>query len=264
MLRTRLENDGRAAKLVYFDTNAQSHPCPIDYEAQIHYADNVTHEASVPVLGRVPFVSYIQMLFATVLLSSGQTESSSMDIWRKVKIPFLHPSAGSDWRRVSSAGEVGSTHYTAFVGILVKTSFSANITFSLESSYTQLEALNVTRQPDYGNSYLYYDPLFTMGETSMDLDSMKNDTWYGFDLRPDSIIGSWSIAASNFVDKYWRNSTLMEKRFGWIDIPFDFGTIAAQRLLMFKNETGIEVRPAKLLLHTETGLDPKSMSMMQL
>jgi hypothetical protein len=240
MLRTRYDKDVHPAHLAYFDTNAQFQPSIPDRGEMFN----------PEVMGA--FLSYIKMLFSAALLSSGETKSSSMDVWRNVKIPFLN-SGENDWYNLSGTADsnnADSAFYSALVGIPVNMSRRANATFSLESSYITLDCDDIqqTTVNSYTEEYFSWLKKWDSG-----VPKFRNGTWHGVDIPEDSDIDTWAIAVNNFVDPYWTNDTLMKERFT-VDEASKLGDVQ-RRPSMFENETDIEVEPTKLFLHARPGID---------
>ncbi|KAI8681698.1 hypothetical protein NCS55_00422400 [Fusarium keratoplasticum] len=225
MFGSRLDERGHASTVVYFDTDAESQP---------------SHNDGGPSESHIEFLSFLGTMFGAALLSPKSIKTDSMDVWGNVKIPFLKSHDNDSWQSVSWSPKL--EHHSALVGVPVVNVSMGNTTFSLESSYIDLKCYNLTViETDDVIQYRDFD--------WPDWDSpgpFKNGTWYGFNNTfQDEHRRSWAIALNRFVDVYWANRTLLMQRARAMR-PSSPSEAARTRPAIFANETGIEVKPAKL------------------
>ncbi|KAH6900810.1 hypothetical protein B0T10DRAFT_504545 [Thelonectria olida] len=227
MLDSRLEPRFEPSSIVYFDTDAPSEPANRDPQGSgIEDLEGL--------------LAFFRMLFTAAVLSPEKTKTDPMDLWGNVKIPRLASTAMTGWQNMSWSPKL--EHYAAFVGIPVTNVALGNTTFSLESSYIDLECSNITSTSDFPDDGLFDWP----GWDATDFD---NGTWHGFNVSRGSI-NSWGIALNRFVDPMWSNRTLVDGR---LDNEW-YGSMLT-RPVLFENETGIEAGPTKLFFHTRIGYD---------
>ncbi|KAH6877077.1 hypothetical protein B0T10DRAFT_584460 [Thelonectria olida] len=171
---------------------------------------------------------------------------------RNVKFPFLDTNGGHDWHNLSGNVEnADSAFYSALIGIPINMPLPANATFSLESSYINLECPDVTLSTTQNatGSYFQWPDQGDEGKKEW-----RNGTWGGFDVPEGSVMGAWAIAVDTFVDSYWTNDTLTQERFGLNQETRLLGG-TERRPSMFENETDIEVDQARLNLRAQPGVD---------
>ncbi|KAI8722345.1 hypothetical protein NCS52_00378100 [Fusarium sp. LHS14.1] len=230
MLGSRLDERGHDSNVVYFDTDAESQPSHKELTVGV---SEYTLE----------FLSSLGTMFGAALISPKSIKRDSMDVWGNVKIPFLKSDDNDDWQSISWTSKL--EHYSALVGVPVVNVSMGNTTFSLESSYIDLKCSNITRMDSYGVAQ-YRD--FDWPDWSSP-GPFKNGTWYGFNNTfQDEYRRSWAIALNRFVDVYWANSTLVMER---APDAFNLADAALTRPGAFVNETGIEVKPAKLYFQAQ-------------
>lgn len=182
------------------------------------------------------FNQYIKTIFGALIVSPVSTKIGSMDQWGNVKIPFLpikddNTNVSSEWKDVTY--DTSLERFSSIAGLPVANVPFGNTTFSIESSYVELDCYNASRVP-WAAEWLNY-----MGQ---DIDfnfdkPLPNGTLQGihsYDFDIDNwLIGSWTIALNNFVDDYWTELS----REGWYTNKGPASLI---------QEDGIQVNPTEL------------------
>ncbi|KAF4939115.1 hypothetical protein CGCF245_v004007 [Colletotrichum fructicola] len=177
------------------------------------------------------------------------TPQNTMDIWGNVKIPMLKRNEGKAWQNISR--NTGTVQYTSLVGVPVGRVDDGNTSFSLESSYIDLECSNVSTATDSSEIPLEHK---TFMSTALSLavcgdpctyQDLPNGTWYGIPTSRESnnsFKTTWSLALDRFVDP---------KRMAFDpNMPLDEYMRFGGDLLRpsrFENETGMETGPTTLL-----------------
>lgn len=217
MLESQLEPRIEPSAVTYFDTDAYSQPsCSFPNTAGGGADQNA-------------LISYLKTMFAAALLTPKATKLDPMDLWGNVKIPILKQDDES-WRNTSCSPDL--EYYSALVGIPTAGFSVGNTTFSLESSYLDLECSNLTKSTPFTESVSFEWPNWNSF-------LYENGSWWGFNTsvaqtREDP--APWAIALNRFVDPFWSGFGLHGESSG------NFVCEPSR----FKNETGIEVGPTRL------------------
>ncbi|KAF5026758.1 hypothetical protein F66182_1177 [Fusarium sp. NRRL 66182] len=228
MLRTRLVPTFQPSQLSYYSTDAQSHL------QRTQLKDPATSAT------RSALINFIQTMYSALLLSPLSTKTNAMDLWGNVKIPRLDTNASGDaWRNVSWSAQPES--FSALVGLPVANVVQGNATFSLESSYIDLNCSKIARDYSYSSSI---KPNFTWTDPDSPFpEPLPNGTWHGLNKTDTEM--PWAVALDRFVDEFWYNDRNLTT---WLGV--DNATITHDlmgRPMLFENETGLDVKPARLL-----------------
>ncbi|KAF4996631.1 hypothetical protein FGRMN_4377 [Fusarium graminum] len=220
MLRTELKTLHEASYVLYFSTDAQS------WFAE-GAALSPTAGAHVDHVG-----TYIKTMYTSLFLTSPTSKANPMDLWGNVKIPNLDM-YDDKWHNISSNPAPDS--YSALIGLPIANITPGNVTFSVESSYIHLECSNFTNSDSLtiGN-FNWSDP------DAWDAKPKPNGTWYGHNRT--ELKTPWVMALDRFVDPFWMSPFNLSDRYEW-----DVMTSMYGRPLVFENETGLHVKPARLL-----------------
>lgn len=121
------------ANITYYNTRQQSYSAPTGSFAN-------------------QWFSGFSILFSSSILAPQAVLQSSMDIWGNVKIPFHssisstgEPKDSDGW--VQMAGNNGTLVYSSIFGIPLTGIGFGNTTFTMESSYIELDCYNMTTVP---------------------------------------------------------------------------------------------------------------------
>jgi hypothetical protein len=189
------------------------------------------------------FNGYLRVLFNAMLMTPKSIKGGPMDQWGNVKIPFLpfvdgNSTEGKDeWQeRASGAGIFED--YSSVAGLPVANIAFGNTTFSIESSYIELNCHNVSTATNMTGSVPDMHVQWNGSATA----EFANGTWWGitsgvYNSTTSNTYRSWSIALDNFVDGYWYDMENRTRR------P-RFGSDASP--LSFAEEKDIQVNPTKL------------------
>ncbi|RSL69957.1 hypothetical protein CEP54_002034 [Fusarium duplospermum] len=166
---------------------------------------------------------------------------NGMDLWGNVKIPFLSEESNPhNWSQMSWSPDLN--YFSSFAGYPVANVSTGNSTFSMQTSYLQL---NCSKQQSKTWGFKYN---ITLLENFYEWDNVtyQNGTIYGI-TDSGGTTTTWNFGVDRFVDPFWLNTSLLSERLGW-GRPH---TTAFKRPFIFENETGIESRPATLFLDAE-------------
>jgi hypothetical protein len=155
------------------------------------------------------FNGYLRVLFNAMLMTPKSIKVGPMDQWGNVKIPFLPFVDGNstedkdEWQeRASGAGIFED--YSSVAGLPVANIAFGNTTFSIESSYVELNCQNVSTATNMTGSVPDMHVQWNGSATA----EFANGTWWGitsgvYNSTTSDSYRSWSIALDNFVDGYW-------------------------------------------------------------
>ncbi|KAF4883324.1 hypothetical protein CGCF415_v009781 [Colletotrichum fructicola] len=167
------------------------------------------------------------------------TKIDRVDLWGNVRIPFLDPKATA-WQNVSTNPD--EVQYSSLVGIPVAYPGTGNVSFTMESSYINLE-LQETRRflvqtSDSGDAANITSNLFSKTP-------IPNGTWHGYppDRGDRGPLYQWAIAVDRFIDDVWDEGLENESPSSQMRSRSVLGSPS-----MFTNETDIIVRPSRILL----------------
>jgi hypothetical protein len=183
-------------------------------------------------------------MYNSLLLAPPSAKSNAMDLWGNVKIPKLEVDSDNDsnWKNVSWNSAPDS--YSSLVGLPVTNVTQGNVTFSLESSYIDLDCKRL-RHPESFMELNMYKWDYIDGNNNGSI-RLPNGTFHG--MNGSSLQSVWSIAVDRFVDEYWninlRCSSVGEER-------------DCQRPNLLINETDLAVTPAQLVFDTSFRHSPK-------
>ena len=228
VLSTDYRSTSSGATFIYADTAQQSRFATF---AQVSPAS----AAAV-----IPRLAIQNSLYAATLLTSSAVKASTMDLWGNVKIPYLSsysPTNGvSDW---IDSPTTGGVVYSSLVGIPLLGDGTKNSSFTLESTYLELQCSNITEGPilELNSTIL---KTYETGEYEMDPWAFPNGTFQGgsvYDSASTNRGLTFTIGLDTFINNTWNAS-----RVGWGEKWAFPG--------YFKNETGIEIRPSTLLFQS--------------
>ncbi|PNP74217.1 hypothetical protein FNYG_12266 [Fusarium nygamai] len=209
MLRTELVQSKESSRIAYFTTDAPSY---------FHSSGE---------LEQVSRRTFVQTMYSALLLSPLPAKQSTMDLWGNLKIPRLELNGdeanGRNWTNVPLSQRPDS--YSALVGLPITSTSKGNTSFSIESSYIELECTKPTRNQSDSVNFEWTNPKLNITAV------FANGTWHGSGSDNET---SWSIALDRFVDNYWTYG----------------GGGNAGTPARFENETSMDVRPAKLFFQT--------------
>ncbi|UQC79225.1 uncharacterized protein CLUP02_04704 [Colletotrichum lupini] len=190
----------------------------------------------------------IANIYTIVIMEPRSNKLDAVDLWGNVKIPMMDSDATDGWNKV--AGDVNKIQYSSLVGIPVSYDNLGDATFSLESSYLDLECPEADRflggelryAPKWSNvTDVFISP--TTGSNNPRTDKYPNGTWHGYDHRrntSDSGYPQWGIAVDRFVDRFWFDDESPR--------PESYDNPYLDCPIVFTNETGMDFSPTKLLL----------------
>ena len=232
MLRTRLEPIHANSSVLYYTTDAPS----VFRSAELRNSrSDIDSYRSTQ--------AYIQTMYSALLLAPPSAKSNAMDLWGNVKIPKLEVD-GDDkgWKNVSSWNSEPDS-YSSLVGLPVTNVTQGNTTFSLESSYIDLDCKLNYNISALDVKWYKWDPY--MGGTNNGSIRLQNGTWHG--LNSSYLQTVWSIGVDRFVDEYWnvndRCPSVGEKK-------------DCSRPSLLINETDLHVRPAQLVFESSFRTSP--------
>ncbi|QPC59011.1 hypothetical protein HYE67_001242 [Fusarium culmorum] len=232
MLRTRLEPVYAPSNLLYYTTDAPS----VFSSSMLVSRGEIDQYRSTQ--------AFVQTMYSSLLLAPPSTKSNAMDLWGNVKIPKLEveDDNNSSWKNVSWNSAPDS--YSSLVGLPVTNVTQGNVTFSLESSYIDLDCkqfnynISVMKQKEY--EWDYFD-----GNNNGSI-RLRNGTFHG--MNGTTLQSVWSVAVDRFIDEYWNNNTLCPSRGQERDCQ-------SPKLLV--NETDLKVTPAQLVFEASFRTSPK-------
>ncbi|VUC21198.1 unnamed protein product [Clonostachys rosea] len=187
-------------------------------------------------------INVMDTLYGAMVLAPSSTKNSSMDLWGNVKIPRLSPDNTEEWQDITAESPVV---YSSLLGIPVANISTGNTTFTVESSYIDLECDQVgvweTNPGGYmptppGNTsegYLNFTYLDSLNPANNKrIPQIANGSFQGYDVNRGSGVRqtSWSIGLDRFINPNWSRWNIMA------DTP-----------VHFENETDIEVGPTRLM-----------------
>ncbi|KAF4458791.1 hypothetical protein FALBO_14464 [Fusarium albosuccineum] len=226
MLRTRLEPVNESSQVLYYPTEAPSLFSSVVVNDPVSSAS----WASISV--------YIQSVYTALFLSSLSAKTNAMDLWGNVKIPRLeidsrNMASGDNWHSISSITE--PDFYSALVGLPVTNVTKGNATFSLESSYVDLQCSELIRNDSF---YAIQSSLNWSDPDLWDAEPKPNGTWHGANYT--TLRTPWTMALDRFVGDYW---------VGWGNVSrrSSFNTNMMNSPILFENETDLDAAPSKLL-----------------
>ncbi|KAF3809794.1 hypothetical protein GCG54_00005337 [Colletotrichum gloeosporioides] len=185
-----------------------------------------------------------------------------MDPWGNVKIPYLRPESSGDWRDIRQ--DLTTDDYSSLAGVpLSDLNYDGKTTFSLESSYIQLQCSNITTSPLSEPDGSYRDMMrvdllqsafsdFISMSGARHIYELPNGTWHGVSSSRNisSSDTTWSLGFDRFIDPLWfggNNTNFTEFRKG------AKGSRAQDlhRLILFQDQKGIEAGPTRLLFQAK-------------
>ncbi|KAF7538913.1 hypothetical protein G7054_g2509 [Neopestalotiopsis clavispora] len=197
------------------------------------------------------FFQYLNTLFSATLMTAETTKLDPMDHWGNVKIPFLRApetrsqGTNTEWQELSQIPDL--ERYSSLAGIPVENVSSGNTTFSIESTYIELECYNITDRQTSAS----IDISWTWEGVTNALDITPipaNGTWEGNINSTSAGSPSWLMALNRFVDYYWVNETVQGQLVESGSIPDDEAWSAFYNSPeRFMNEIGIEAGSTELL-----------------
>ncbi|KAK8023714.1 hypothetical protein PG993_011780 [Apiospora rasikravindrae] len=232
--------------ITYFDNSARSQL--VDWS---EYEYSPTSEPRLTAKLRA-----LASLYTTVVSTPETLKQDTMDLWGNVKVPFLESANDNNWSNTPQ--KLSADRYSSLVGVpLHHAGQDSKTTFSLESSYMQLQCSNTTTSNsswpdgsssdnlDYGMLERSYRNFVSQQHIGTYL--LPNGTWHGFPMQRNKSETTWSLALDRFLDPLWfgannTNYTEFQKYAKGPRTP-DF-----YRPNLFKNEAGIEAGPTRLLL----------------
>ncbi|KAM0235134.1 hypothetical protein ACHAPO_005929 [Fusarium lateritium] len=232
MLRTRLEPVYAPSNVLYYTTDASS----------VFSSSTLVSRGEIDQYRSTQ--SFMQTMYNSLLLAPPSAKSDAMDLWGNVKIPRLEVDSDDDgsWKNVSRNSAPDS--YTSLVGLPVTNVTHGNVTFSLESSYIDLDCkrfsynISVMKQKMY--EWDYFD-----GNNNGSI-RLPNGTFHG--MNGTTLQSVWSVAVDRFVDEYWntndRCSSVGKER-----------DCQSPKLLV--NEIDLDVTPAQLVFEASFRTSPK-------
>ncbi|CAG7563667.1 unnamed protein product [Fusarium equiseti] len=224
MLRTRLEPIHANSSVLYYNTDA-----PSAFRSASFISGGAIDQARST-------QAFVQTMYSALVLSPPSAKSNAMDLWGNVKIPKLE--AGSDdkgWKNVSWNSEPDS--YSSLIGLPITNVTQGNTTFSLESSYIDLDCKVDYNIPVRDTQWYEWDS--SMGGTNNGSIRLRNGTWHG--LNSTYLQTVWSVGIDRFVDEYWNFNDRC---------PSVGETKNCQRPSLLINETDLDVRPAQLIFES--------------
>lgn len=166
MLRTRLEPIHANSSVLYYTTDAPSKFRSAELRNSRSEIDDYRSTQA-----------YMQTMYSALLLAPPSAKSNAMDLWGNVKIPKLEVD-GDDkgWKNVSSWNSEPDS-YSSLVGLPVTNVTQGNTTFSLESSYIDLDCKVNYNISAFDVQWYDWDPY--MGGTNNGSIRLRNGTWHG-------------------------------------------------------------------------------------
>lgn len=195
-------------------------------------------------------------LYTTVVLTPETSKLSTIDLWGNVKIPYLDSVDGPDWMDVPQNLSIDG--YSSLVGVpltqISHLSPNISVSFSLESSYIQLQCSEVVANRTSGPDGPYKDKLESQMLHDAQTDfgglfrtyELPNGTWHGIP-RNEETATSWSLGLNRFVDPLWFGGNKTDR---YTEFGKDARSSRAADLYrpnLFTNEGGIEAGPTDLL-----------------
>ncbi|KAM0230831.1 hypothetical protein ACHAPO_008887 [Fusarium lateritium] len=233
MLDSRLVQVNTDSGVTYFSTDAESQLA----------SDLPNGQESGE--GQAIAFGYMKSMFTSLFLTSAASKSDPMDLWGNLKIPNLGIT-DDDWHDVPSGP--GPDSYSALIGLPIVNVTTGNVTFSIESSYLNLECYNMT----ISNTSFYIPWNWTNPPTWGEYEQKQNGTWHGYN---DSALQTpWAMAVDRFVDPYWAVTSNLSDRFG----EFHLGKSYYGRPVIFENETDLHVKPSRLIFNSEFQTAPNT------
>lgn len=235
-------------RTTYFDSSARSQV--------VDWASSLTGGPANSILKAR--LRAIAGLYATLVSTPETIKLDTMDPWGNVKIPFLRPATGDDWKDISQ--DLTTDDYSSLAGVpLSCVNYESKTTFSLESSYIQLHCGNITTSSRSGPTDVMRVNLlqtafndFRSISGSRSIYKLPNGTWHGISSRRNisSSDTTWSLELDRFVDPLWfggNNTNFTE---------FHKGAEGSRAqdlhtLSLFQDQKGIEAEPTRLLFQAQ-------------
>lgn len=228
VLGSRLESVVQNSTIVHFHSDAAPILPPLKPQSEIGYS---IYDELIRCLG---------ICHSALLIAPPTIKTDSMDLWGNVKIPFLSEETNNhSWSQVSWSPD--PEHFSSFAGYPVANVSMGNSSFSMQTSYLQLNCSKQQRRVwDSGYGITDIADYYGYGNVTF-----QNGTIYG--TRHGLTSAAWSFGVDRFVDPFWLNTLVLSERLGWDRSP----TNAFTRPLIFENETGIESKAANLFLDSQ-------------
>ena len=187
--------------LTYFDTNI-----PSGFATQ-----DVVSPTALAYEG--PYINTISSLFMGSLLTKEELKEGNLDQWGNVKIPMLssYGNGSTDWIKTPWGG---STRYSSLIGLPVFGEADGNFTFSLESSYLELDCNRI--EGNVGIKQLTLLPSLQTMRSGSYHNWTTNGTFQGSNspnisssqTSSNSIVpNTWSLGLDTFIDPMWNDTT---------------------------------------------------------
>ncbi|KAF4908548.1 hypothetical protein CGCF415_v006520 [Colletotrichum fructicola] len=222
LLDTRLESVIHPVSVIYFDDQRATYKNSVEYLEGTASDDGINRN----IFGN------LAILYNILVTAPKSVKIDSMDPWGNLRIPFMDPAVPEGWANTST--DPLDIRHSSLAGVPVDYGNVENSSFSLESTYIQLDCRNVTRFPAIGPNGPLRTSRSNMTSPSTANRIYPNGSWYGYDYSRGTGRASsaqWCIAVDRFIDSFWSNSTERLK------VPAEMA-----------NETGIEVASTNLLL----------------
>ncbi|KAK7946222.1 uncharacterized protein PG986_010543 [Apiospora aurea] len=196
-----------------------------------------------------------------------------MDPWGHVKIPFLESASESNWKDVPQ--ELNADGYSSLVGLpLAPINQDSKATFSLESSYMQLQCSNTTASvhswPDGSKSEELnhgmlddaYNSVYAYLQQKNPY-QLPNGTWHGFPMQRSSSLrigknATWSLGLNRFVDTLWFDKN--QAKYSNVNFANGQHPEYYHRPTLFESEAGIETGRTELLFRAICTRNPISVA----
>ena len=215
VLETRLESRNTSIELVHFDNRRRFGWHVFDKRMKSRLISRASTRVE-------------DLLLGASLLSSTAAKTGAMDLWGNIKIPFLPVAdrTGGEWR-VPNDDDADLERYSSLIGIPSGNISEGNTTFSIQSSYIELDCLNITRLQE-GSEDSWDD---------VDIHWGWSDFLYGYDRDPNLIpvngswqgsndnhtvdgFVEWNMAVNRFVHHSWFNFTEQEPRYEVLKLEY--------------------------------------------
>ncbi|KAK8070562.1 hypothetical protein PG997_010765 [Apiospora hydei] len=234
----------------------------------ITYFDNSARSQMIEWTDYEPFLEFplepkaraLETLYTTLVSTPETSKRDTMDPWGHVKIPFLESASENNWKDVPR--ELNADGYSSLVSLpLNPINQDSKTTFSLESSYMQLQCSNTTASvhswPDgstseelnHGMLEDAYNNFYGLLEQKKTY-QLPNGTWHGFPMQRSSSWrmgknATWSLGLNRFVDAVWfgGNQTKYSKFYFANSQHPEYH----HRPILFKSEARIETGHTELL-----------------
>ncbi|KAH0431020.1 hypothetical protein CcaCcLH18_07434 [Colletotrichum camelliae] len=106
---------------------------------------------SASATGALAKLRVLKSLYTTLVTAPETIKNDTMDIWGNVKIPILKDVEVQGWQNTSS--HRATLQYASLMGVPVNNIGEGNTSFSLESTYVQLECINATYYDLHGGRH---------------------------------------------------------------------------------------------------------------